>query len=519
MPPKSPDGEDRRLNAIAAEIKRRGLKPPAGVVAARAAREIASRGLIVHKTFRAFVAAMKPGLLDFEHVPKLVDVVDRLLGGELTRVLVLAPPRYLKSEIFSRLLPAYYLLTHPAHMFALTSHAAHLAWELSEAARENFVRAGGRLAVEAAAKERWQTAHRDATGKQGEMWASGMGAGIIGRGFDFGAVDDPIHPDHAFSWTWRRKFERWWENTWLRAQEPGARMVFVMQRLGMDDPVDYLLRQELTAHPLYWHIVCLDEIHSEEPLGKWSGSQGLPPTCTLEPDWRKVGQILAPSRFSAEEVKERQRQSTPYVVAAQRQQRPMRASGDFWQADWFKNRTYDELPEHAYNGGDDWDTAFSAEERNSATARIRSYRGPSKSDKPEEFDVYVDDVEFRWVEFPQLVEWMLSLPGPHHVEEKASGKSAVQQLKAYRVTAHEVPVKGDKLARASGVQPHVSAGRVWVSAKVAETLLWADQQGLLRITAEQLQQGGGTDLNDAFVQALHRHLGIHQPARPRAMFA
>jgi len=56
------------------------------------------------------------------------------------------------------------------------------------------------------------------------------------------------------------------------------------------------------------------------------------------------------------------------------------------------------------------------------------------------------------------------------------------------------------MARASGVQPHVSAGRVYVNSKVAEKLLWADQQGLLRVTAEQLQQGGSTDVNDAFVQ-------------------
>jgi len=506
---------------LAAELKRRGLPPPASVRADKIAQEMAHRGIgaKVYKTFRDYVSHMKPDMLQFEHVPKLLDVVDRLLAGKLKYVMILAPPRYLKSEVFSRLLPGYFLHHNPAKTFALASHAANLAWQLSEAARENYVRSGGVLAPEAQARARWQTVHTDGTGRQGEMWATGMGGSAIGKGFHLGGVDDPIDPAHAFSYAWRQKFETWWENDWLRAREPGAKMFFVMQRLGMDDPIDYLLRQELTEHALHWHVVCLDEIHSEEPLGRWTGPKGLPPTCTLEPDWRKVGQILAPSRFSEAEVKERQQQSTPYVVAAQRQQRPMRASGDFWQADWFKNRTYDELPADAYNGGDDWDTALTADERNSASARVRSFRGPSKPNKPDDFDVYVDDVDFRWVEFPKLVEWLRSLPGPHYVEEKASGKSAVQQLKAYGITAKEVPVKGDKLARASGVQPHVSAGRVWIRSTVYERLLLAEQQGLLRVTAEQLQMGGaGLDVNDAFVQALHRHLGIHQQPARKIMF-
>lgn len=522
MPARIPDSpEQQRLNAIALEIKRRGLTPKPAVLEAETAIEMAHRGIgaKVYKTFRDYVAYLKPDILQFEHVPKLIDVVDRLLAGALKHVMILAPPRYYKSDVFSRLLPGYYLHHNPAQAFALASHAANLAWQLSEAARDNYTRSGGILSQTAQARARWQTVHRDAKGRPGEMWAVGMGASAIGKGFNLGGVDDPIDPAHVFSYAWRQKFELWWENDWLRAREPGAKMFFVMQRLGMDDPVDYLFRQELTERALGWHVVVLDEVHSEEPLGRWSGPRGLPPKCTLEPDARKVGQILAPSLFSIDEVKERQRQSTPFVVAAQRQQRPMRASGDFWQKSWFDQRTYDELPETAYNAGDDWDTALTADERNSASARVRSYRGPAEKNQTDNFPVYIHDVDFRWLEFPELVKWMLSLPGPHYVEEKASGKSAVQQLKAYGITAKEIPVKGDKLARASSVQPHVSAGRVWVHSKVVEKLLWAEQQGLLRITAEQLQVGGaGLDLNDAFVQALHRHLGIHQERRPAVRF-
>jgi hypothetical protein len=221
--------------------------------------------------------------------------------------------------------------------------------------------------------------------------------------------------------------------------------------------------------------------------------------------------VLAPSRFSPEAVKAAQKGAGPLTTASQRQQRPMQPTGEFWRSDWFEG-TYEDLPPNAYNGGKDWDTAYTEDERNSASAWVESYRGPAKPQQPgqpSEFDIYIHDVGWKWQEFPGQVSWMQSLSGPHYVEQKASGKSVVQALKAYHVVAYEVPVHGDKLARASAVQPAVSNGRVWVRGVAIQKLLWGERQGLLRVTAEALQFGGeGLDLNDAFVQALHRHLEI-----------
>jgi len=501
--------------ALELEVRKRGLAGKAPLPLDVISREIARRGLVPYDSFKTFVEVMDPTLLKFEHIPKLIDVAERMLQGTLRHVMVLAPPRYLKSQVFSRLLPAYYLLKYQTRTFALASYAATLAFELSEAARENFVGAGGTLSQETSAKARWQT-----TG-QGTMWAVGVhGGGALGRGFHMGAIDDPMHPDHAYSYTRREQFKRWYENTWLRALEPQAQLAFIMQRLHVEDPIDYLFRREMgegeVRGPMHWHVVVLDEVKSDEPLGRWSGPQGLPPTCTLEPDERKVGQVLAPSRFSPEEVKERQGMN-PLVTSAQRQQRPLRPSGDFWREGWF--RTYDDLPAHAYNGGWDWDTAQTANERNSATAGVQTFRGPSVKDHPNQFDIYVHDLGVKHVEFPEMIAWMNTCGGPHYVEDKSSGKSSVQALKAQGVVAKEVPVKGDKLARASAVQPTVSAGRVYVRSAIMPELLYMQEQGLLRITAEGLQgDGEGLDLNDAFVQGLTRHLGINQPTKPKLVY-
>lgn len=493
------------LSALVFTMRKKGMAVPPDLELPLLEFEAAKRGIGTHRTFESFIEAMNGSLLQYRHVRRLIDVGQRIVDGLLRNVIVMLPPRYFKTEIFGKLLTSYFLLRHPTCFVGLTSYAADLAWETSEGSQRYYMRANGRVLESVQAKRLW------ATPQGGRLWALGMGAGILGKGFNLGVVDDPIKPEDARSPTYRNRFQRWWPNTWLSRREPNAQIVFVMQRLGPEDPVDFLFRREVgekTEHaPLHWHVVVMDEIHSEEELGRWSGPKGLPPTCTLEPDERKVGEVLAERRFDRKAVEASQRSAGPLTTAAQRQQRPMQAKGDFWRLDDFTE--YDTLPETAFNGGWDWDTSLTADEANSASAGIKSFRGPAPRDRPDEFNVYIEDLTWEWCEFPRLVKMIQERQGPHYVEAKASGKSAVQSLATYNIKAVEVPVVGDKLARAARVQPAVSNGRVYVNKLVIHKLLYGERQGLLRITAEHLQAGGeGLDINDAFVQALHRQLGI-----------
>jgi len=462
---------------------------------AEAELELRRRG----DSFYSFIGRHNPTLLDYEHIPLVVDVAQRVVDGLLGRVLILEPPRYFKSEVFSRLLPAYYLRKFPKNSVGLASYGAELAWALSDEARNYYQQDGGDLRREAYAKKHWRTL------SGGEMWAAGVGGPILGFGYNVGIIDDPTDPEKAHSPTYQKRFENWFPAKWRSRQEPGAAIVLVMQRLGMEDPIDFLFRREVgedtDCAPEHWHVVLLDEIRSDEPLGRWDGPMGLPSTCTLETDDREIGEALAPTRFSLPEVRMLQVAAGSYVSAAQRQQRPTMPAGDFWRLDWFE--TYKELPRDAYNGGKDWDTAYTRDEANSASAYIESYRGAGKDGK---FRIYIHDVDWRWVEFPELVAWMWAQPGPHYVEQKATGKSAVQALRREHLAVSEVEVTGDKFARAAGVQPVISNKRVYIREEIAEKLLKGDRQGLLRVTAERLQgDEGGLDVNDAFVQAIMRH--------------
>lgn len=337
------------------------------------------------------------------------------------------------------------------------------------------------------------------------MFATGVGGALLGRGFHLGVIDDAQDPEQAVSPTYQRRFRAWYPAKWVSRQEPGAAIVVVQQRLGLGDAIDTLLRREVGEEceeaPEGWHVVACEEIRSDDPLGRWGGPRGLPPTCTLEPDPRELGEILSPERFNADQVAAMQRAAGPMVTAAQRQQAPGALTGDFWRAEWFQ--VYDQLPEDAYDGGSDWDTAMTKDDANAASAWVRSFRGPGKRGR---FPIYIHEVGWDWWEFPELVAAIKAVDGPHYVEAKASGKSAVQTLKREGVMAKEVSVSGDKVARSSSAQPIVSQGRVYVRRPVLAKLLEGQRQGLLGITVERLVAGKpDLDLNDAFTQALHRH--------------
>lgn len=468
---------------VCAELERRGIRPP--------------------EPFEAFVKRHNPTLLKYEHVPRVVDVLNRMLHGELTNVLMIEPPRYFKTEVASRLFTAAWLRQRPWQHVGLTSYGAELAWSISEEARNYFRADGGEINTSTDAKKRWRTM------REGEMWAAGVGGPLLGFGWHLGIVDDPTDPEKAASPRYQQRFIDWYPSKFLSRQEPGAKQLFIMQRLGLQDPIDFLFRREVGEKtpkaPMRWHVVFMDEIKSDEPIWRGTGPMGLPDTCTLEPDPRRTGAVLAPSRFSKDEVRRLQEQAGPFVASTQRQGRPMRPTGDFWKQKWF--RIYDEAPKDMFNVGRDWDLAYGEDDANAASAYVRSGRGPA--DREGRFNVYIEDVSWDWLEFPELVEWMQDLAGPHYIEAKASGKSARQSLTRSGVSASEVNIKGSKLARASAAQPFVSNGRVYVKRDVYDDLMFGERQGLMRITAQQLAADEGyLDVNDVFVQAITRHVGL-----------
>lgn len=293
-------------------------------------------------SFLDFVEAENPSLLNYRHVPRLVDVAQRVVDGTHDRVLVLMPPRYFKSTVWSRMLSAYMLRRDPEAMVGLASYSASLAWDLSGDAREYYKSHGGTTAADEDAKQEW------ATPDGGKMWAGGLGGSLTGKGYHLGIIDDPMKPKHARSSTYRKEFRKWYPQTWYNRGEPGAAQVVVMQRLGPRDPIDFLYRREVgrgeDKAPQYWHVVVCDEIKDDDPLADYDGPRGLPSTCTVEPDPRNEGQILAPERFPRAEVQQQQ-DSAGGAKESQRQQRAGEKEGALWDRKTIDRHRTDDHPD------------------------------------------------------------------------------------------------------------------------------------------------------------------------------
>jgi predicted phage terminase large subunit-like protein len=301
-------------------------------------------------SFRSFVAKANSRFVFYKHCELLADVCERVTSGELKRVMIQLPPRHSKSELFSRLFSGYYLRRNPHHFVGINSYSADLAYTLSRAARENFIKCGGVVKDDVAAVKHWET------NEGGGLWAAGVGGSITGKGFHLGIIDDPLkNAEEAASEVIREKHKEWYSSTFYTRQEPDAAIVVIQTRWHEDDLTGWLLDQETQGEePENWHVVCLPAIAEGPPK--------LPETCTLEPDIRSDGEALCPERYDEAKLSKIKARIGEYHFGALYQQRPIAKAGLFFHVD--KLQIVDTVPAGARScrgwdkaataGGGDW---------------------------------------------------------------------------------------------------------------------------------------------------------------------
>lgn len=296
-------------------------------------------------TFREFVSQVNPRFVWYKYAQVLEGVFERIIRGELKRVIVMAPPRHGKSELASRLFPAYFVYRFPEQFAAIASYGADLAYGFNRHARRHYFAASGAADPETTAVKHWET------GKGGGCWAVGVGGGSTGKGFSLGDIDDPVKDDQdAQSPVIRGRAIDWYESVWSTRMAPGAALVVTMTRWHEQDLVGYLLEREAGESPECWHVVNMQAIYDPENMIE------LPASCTLEPDWRKPGEALCPERYPVEVLRSIEHKRGPRVWASLYQQYPRPRDGSLFKWAHFADRFLDEIPAGmhwlAY-----WDTA------------------------------------------------------------------------------------------------------------------------------------------------------------------
>ena len=286
-------------------------------------------------TFKQFIQLVKPEFEFYWYIDVLIRVLQDVADGKRSRVMIFMPPRHGKSELVSRLFPAYYLYRHTKRNVGLVSYGAELAYELAGAARDLFYQHDDGKSTASRATKNWRT-----TGGGG-MWADGIGGTLTGKGANLLILDDPTkNAQEAASATTQRRNIDWYSSTFSsrkqRRQKDGSAsaIVVVGTRWHESDILGWLLAQEQTATEKTaerWHIVCFQALRDSADMEEW------PEWCTCEDDAdpREDGAALNPSWFTVDDLLKEQSKGRHYFAALY-QQRPRPREGTMFQWGWFQ---------------------------------------------------------------------------------------------------------------------------------------------------------------------------------------
>jgi predicted phage terminase large subunit-like protein len=442
-------------------------------------------------TFAEFITTNAPEIDQHRFVRSLTGVLQQIVDGTLSRVIIQCPPRHGKSLLASRLFPAYYLRRHPDRWVGLASYGAELATGFSRLARSYYVLSGGAMNPASRAADNWET------GEGGGMWSAGVAGTLTGRGGHLLVVDDPIKDAQtADSPTYRQRLKDWWESVFRTRLEPGGAIVVIMTRWHTDDLVGHLLEMEGdTTLPERWHIVDLPAIASEQA----ERSLGFPDTCTIEPDWRIPGEPVCPERFPLLELEKIRASSTQRNWLALYQQRPTAGEGTLFRREWF--RYYDTAPKRFNRLVASIDCTF--KETSSSDYVALTVWGQNAD------GMYLLDLENRRLSFTATMDLIGTMAlrwrwAELLVEDAANGAAVVDMLshKALGYAVRSVKPLGGKVARANAASIEFEQGRVFFPQEAAWLRLYEEQLKAFPTAAHD-------DMVDSTTQAINYVQGTH----------
>jgi predicted phage terminase large subunit-like protein len=278
---------------------------------AQAARdELARRHLI------DFAPRIVPDYAAAAHHHLICSRLEAVERGDIDRLMIAMPPRHGKSQLASRLFPAWCLGRNPRTQIIAASYNSDLANDFGRDVRNivgspefGAIFPNVSLAVDSKAANRMNTNHG------GTYIAAGVGTAVTGRGARVALIDDPFKDRaEADSERQREAVWAWYQSTLYTRLMPGGAIVVINTRWHEDDLSGRLLNGKDK-----WELL---ELPAIGPDGK-----------ALWPEWYDVPALeRIKANIGAREW------------SALYQQKPQPDEGTFFQRDWFGMWT--EKPAH-----------------------------------------------------------------------------------------------------------------------------------------------------------------------------
>lgn len=244
------------------------------------------------------------------------DVID----GKQPRLMIFAPPRSGKSELFSRRFPAWAFGKNPDLQMIACSYSADLASRMNRDVQrimddEHYYAIFPHSSLN---NKRISTISGQAlrnseifeiTGHKGAYRSAGVGGGITGMGADIAIIDDPVKDaKEASSETVRNSVWDWYTTTLYTRLSPRSGVLLGMTRWHEDDLAGRLL-QEMENGGDQWRVVSFPAIAEQDE------------------EYRKEGEPLHPERFDLERLTKIKNAVGSHTWNALYQQRPSSKDG------------------------------------------------------------------------------------------------------------------------------------------------------------------------------------------------
>ena len=384
---------------------------------------------------------INPGkkLLRADYIELIASKLEACRRGEIKRLIICMPPRYLKSHCISVAFTAWLLGHEPATRIINASYAQELASKHALEARNLMTSTFYKRLFNTRLSPSKQAVDHFVTTENGVRLATSVGGVLTGMGANFIIIDDPLKPQDALSETERTKVNRWYDNTLLSRLDDKAQgcIIIVMQRLHQDDLVGHVLEQE------GWKVLSLPAI--AEAKEKYYIES---PLCNFTYR-RESGAALHPERESLTDLAKMRETMGSYDFAAQYQQNPQPQGGAMVKKEWLRYYVYEERPATYDRIIQSWDTANKAGQLNDYSVCT------TWGEKDGHF--YLLHVFRRRMEYPDLKRAVKEQAAIHEpdvilIEDKASGTQLIQELTNEGVSGiiSYTPPACDKIMRLNG---------------------------------------------------------------------
>lgn len=387
-------------------------------------------------------------LKDF-HI-EICEALISVYNNETKNLIINMPPRSGKTEIINTFIE-WTLTKHPESKYIMTSYSDTLVSNSSQSIRDMFNSYEHKdmfnieTKKDSQSKKLWKTTNGGgvyAVSSFGQI--TGHGAGLKKDGWGGCIViDDPLKPSEANSLTQLDKIQDWYQTTLSnRKNKPDTPIIIIMQRLHTEDLVGVIESNKFKDLG-DWKIIKIKMFDEETEKSRWE-------------------------EFYPRESLIKIKESNPSYFNSQFQQEPIVKGGNRIKYDWFK--WWKVLPNIDYILIT-VDTAQKTKEINDYT--VMQCWGVSK-DK----DIYLLDMIRGKFEAPQLRQtaktfykkWddnTLATLRKMYIEDKSSGSSLIQDLKAEKMKIGAVQRNTDKVFRCDDLSPHIEAGRVYLNEDIS----------------------------------------------------